>query len=253
MDLRYEQNEASYQRLQKTAGRAVDYAGRSFEDFDLRPFLEAVLPPMTFSGERPRAFEYGTGTGPGACFLAARGFVVDAVDISPTAIALARRFAEERRLTVSFAVCDIRSMTPPGPLYNLVVDNFCLQWLVADDERRRVLAMARSLLKPGGNFVVGTVPYRAGRDFGADRFDPSTGIVHRRLPADPGECEEAVRIGAEWFVPWRRLVLSPELLRAELERAGFRVTHQDGARCLCVPTTGPPVDSPAAGPTAAAL
>jgi SAM-dependent methyltransferase len=253
MDYRYEQNEASYQRLQKTAGRAVDYAGRSFEDFDLRPFLEAVLPPMTFSGERPRAFEYGTGTGPGACFLAARGFVVDAVDISPTAIALARRFADERRLTVTFAVCDIRSMTSPGPLYDLVVDNFCLQWLIADADRRRVLTVARSLLKPGGYFVVGTVPYRAGRDFGTDRFDPSTGIVHRRLPADPGECEEAVRIGAEWFVPWRRLVLSPELLQAELERAGFRVTHQDGARCLCVPTAGPPVDSPAAGPTVAAL
>lgn len=233
MDYRYEQNEANYQALQKTAAGAVDYAGRSFEDFDLRPFLEAVLPTMTFSAAGPRAFEYGTGTGPGACFLAARGFIVDAVDISPTAIALARRFANERRLTVSFAVCDIRSMTTPGPLYDLVVDNFCLQWLVADGERHRVLAMARSMLKPGGNFVIGTVPYRASRKFGTDRFDPSSGIVYRRLQVDPGACEEATRIGAEWFVPWRRLVLSPELLRAELERAGFRVTHQDGARCLC--------------------
>jgi SAM-dependent methyltransferase len=236
MDYRYEENEVSYQRLQRTADGAVDYAGRSFEDFDLRPFLEMVLPLMTFSGERPRAFEYGTGTGPGACFLTARGFVVDAVDISSTAIALARRFAEERRLTVSFTVCDIRSMDPPGPLYDLVVDNFCLQWLVADGERRRVLSMARSLLKRGGYFVIGTVPYRPGRDFGTDHFDPLTGIVHRRLPAYPGANEEAVRIGAEWFVPWRRLVLSPELLRAELERAGFRVRHQDGARCLCVPS-----------------
>ncbi len=57
--------------------------------------------------------------------------------------------------------------------------------------------MAQSLVKLGGNLVVGTVPYRAGRDFGTDRFDLSTGIVYRRLPVDPGECEEAVRIGAE--------------------------------------------------------
>ncbi len=160
MDYRYEENEARYRRLQM-AGKAVDYAGRDFEDFDLRPFLEAVLPRMTFSGVPPRAFEYGTGTGPGACFLAVRGFVVDAVDISPTAIALARRFAEERRLTVSFAVCDIRRMPPPGSVYDLAVDNFCLQHLVGDGERRHALAMARSLLKPGGSFVVGTVPYRA--------------------------------------------------------------------------------------------
>jgi SAM-dependent methyltransferase len=247
MDYRYEENEARYQRLQKTAARAVDYAGRSFEDFDLRPFLETVLPSMIFSGELPRAFEYGTGTGAGACFLAVRGFVVDAVDISPTAIAMARRFADERRLRVSFEVCDIRSMTPPGPLYNLVVDNFCLQRLVADEERRRVLAIARSLLKPSGYFIVGTVQYRAGRDFGTDRFDPSTGIVYRRVLADPGECDEAVRIGAEWFVPWVRFVLSPELLRAELERAGFCVTRQDGAHCLWVSTAEVPVDSTAAG------
>jgi SAM-dependent methyltransferase len=234
MDYRYEENEVSYQRLQRTADSAVDYAGRSFEDFDLRPFLEMVLPRMKFSGERPRAFEYGTGTGPGACFLAARAFVVDAVDISPTAIALARRFAAERRLTVSYTVCDVRSMIPPGAVYDLVVDNFCLQRIVTDGDRRRTLATARSLLKPSGYFVVGTVLYRASRDLGTDRFDPSTGIVYRRLPADSGAYESAVRDGAEWSVPRRRLVLSPELLRDELERAGFRVTHQDGACCLCV-------------------
>jgi SAM-dependent methyltransferase len=252
MNYRYEENEARYQRLQRTADRAVDYAGRSFEDFDLRPFLEMVLPLMTFSGERPRAFEYGTGTGAGACFLAARGFIISAVDISPTATVMARRFADERCLSVSFAACDIRSMTSSGPLYDLVVDNFCLQRLVADDERRRVLALARNLLKPSGYFVVGTVPYRVGRNFGTDHFDSLTGIVYRRLLADPSECEDAVRIGAEWFVPWSRLVLSPQLLRAELERAGFRVTHQDGGRCLCVPTAGPPVDS-LPRPTAATL
>ena len=138
-------------------------------------------------------------------------------------------------------------MTPPGPLYDLVVDNFCLQQLVSDGERRSVLSMARSLLKPGGYFVIGTVLYRAGRDFGTDRFDPSTGIVYRRLPADSGTHEAAVRDGAEWLVPWRRYVLSPELLRAELERAGFRGTYQDGARCLCVPAASPLLDSPAAG------
>jgi SAM-dependent methyltransferase len=233
----YEQNEIRYQRLQ-TLDKATDYAGRSFENFDLRQFLEAVLLMMTFSGERPRAFEYGTGTGPGACFLAARGFGVDAVDISPTAIAMAHRFADERRLTVSFTVCDIRSMISPGPVYDLVVDNFCLQWIVTDGDRRRTLATVRGLLKPSGYFVVGTVPYRASRDFGTDRFDPSTGIVYRRLPADSGAYESAVRDGAEWSVPWLRLVLSPELLRDELERAGFRVTHQDAACCLCVLADG---------------
>jgi SAM-dependent methyltransferase len=229
---RYRESEASYWRLRATRS-PVDYAGRSFDDFDLRSFLDSALRSMVFSDLRPCAFEYGTGTGAGACFLAARGFEVDAIDISPTAIALAQRFASERHLKVAFAVADITRMTPPGPLYDLVVDNFCLQYVIREDERHQVLRTVRDLLKKDGYFVIGTVPYRDGRDFGPDRFDPSSGIVYRRLPVDSAPCEEAVLFGGEWFAPWRRLVLRPEALRLELEAAGFRVLHQDGARCLC--------------------
>ena len=242
MEFRYERNEAAYRRL-IAAGRATDYAGRSFEYFDLRPFLERALANMTFSSHRPRALEYGTGTGPGACFLAARGFAVDAIDISPAAIALARRFAQERGLEVSFSVCDVRRMPRSGVRYDLVVDNFCLQHLVGEADRSRALRMVRERLEPGGYFVVGTVLFRTSRDFGADRFDPSTGVVLRRVSSGddgipPEAYEDTVRLGSEWFVRWRRLVLSPESLRAELEQAGFRVTLQDGARCLCVPAPG---------------
>jgi SAM-dependent methyltransferase len=228
---RQSENEASFRRLENI-GEAVDYAGRSFEQFDLRPFLETALARMTFATERPRAFEYGTGTGPGACFLAARGFVVDAIDISPTAIALARRFAAERGLTISFAVGDITQLRPVGVTYDLVVDNYCLQHLVGDDERRRALATARSLLAPRGYFVVGTVLRRADRDFGEDHFDPATGIIFRRIEGVPGP--DAVRFGSQWRVPWRRLVLSPDALAEELRRAGLHAILQDDARCLCV-------------------
>jgi len=43
-----------------------------------------------------------------------------------------------------------------------------------------------------------------------------------------------VGFGAEWWMPWRRLVLSPAALRDEIGRAGLRAIHQDGGRCLCV-------------------
>jgi SAM-dependent methyltransferase len=232
VDYRYSESEASYQRLQATSV-PVDYAGASFDNFDLRSFLESALASMAFSEPRPRAFEYGTGTGAGACFLAARGFEVDAIDISPTAIALARRFAGDRRLKIQFAVGDVTRMTPSAPLYDLVVDNFCLQYIIGDDERHGLLRTMRSLLKKEGYFVIGTVPHRAGRAFGSDQFDATTGIVYRRLPADSRQCEEAIPLGREWFVPWRRLVLSSEALRLELEGAGLRVLHQDGAHCVC--------------------
>ena len=237
MEYRYERNEAAYRRLLAT-DRAVDYAGRSFEQFALRPFLERALEVMSFSSDRPKALEYGTGTGPGACFLAARGFAVDAIDVSATAIVLARRFAQECGIEVSFSVCDVRRMRATGARYDLVVDNFCLQHLLGDAERAHALGMVRERLEAGGYFIVGTVMFHTGRDFGADRFDPSTGVVFRRVSGEdqrPEAYQDTVRVGSEWFVPWRRLVLSPESLRAELEQAGFRVTLQDGARCLCLP------------------
>jgi hypothetical protein len=46
-------------------------------------------------------------TGAAACFLAARGFRVDAVDLIPQAITLARRFARQRGFEVDFGVQDI--------------------------------------------------------------------------------------------------------------------------------------------------
>lgn len=51
--------------------------------------------------------EYGCGTGAAACFLAQRGFQIDAVDLVPDAIAMARQFAAERGLAIRFAVQDI--------------------------------------------------------------------------------------------------------------------------------------------------
>ena len=187
MSHRQRENEASFRRIERI-GEAVDYAGRSFEQFDLRPFLEVALGRMTF--------------------------------------------AAERGLTISFAVGDITQLRPAGVAYDLVVDNYCLQHLVGDDERRRALATARSLLAPHGYFVVGTVLRRADRDFGDDHYDPSTGIIYRRIEGDPGP--DAVRVGSEWRVAWRRIVPSPDALGEELRRAGLHVIHQDGARCLCI-------------------
>lgn len=90
---------ARHYRALAARGEPLRYSGRPFDDFAMRPFLEVVLgAPSLRAAARPRALEYGTGTGSGACLLAERGLAVDAIDVSPDAIELARRFARERGL-----------------------------------------------------------------------------------------------------------------------------------------------------------
>jgi len=223
--------EERYARLAE-AGRAVDWKGGSFEEFDLRPFLEEVLPILQLPA-RPRAMEYGTGTGPGACFLATRGFRVEAIDISPPALGLARRFATERGLEVSFEVADICDFPRGERRYELVVDNYCLQRIASDGRREQALRTVRSLLAVGGHFLIGTVLAREGRDYGEDRFDVRTGIRYRRLGGDGEKHDDAVLVDGAWYVPIRRY-LRAEQLRSELEGAGFDVVRQRGGHVLCV-------------------
>ncbi|HZN34875.1 MAG TPA: class I SAM-dependent methyltransferase [Pirellulaceae bacterium] len=215
---------------------AVDYAGRSFDDFDLREFLTACLGRMRFAGREPRVLEYGTGTGPGACFLAARGFRVTAIDISPTAIGLARRYAAERGLAIDYAVANICDYGGQSQAFDLVIDSFCLHRIIADEARQQAMRNVRRLLKPSGYYLLGSVILRPGRDYGAERLDPATGVVYSPLASGAANFHDAVQQGGRWWYARYRL-LSAARLREELEAAGFIVREQpgEGGRILCVP------------------
>lgn len=234
MQYKVAEMEARYRRLQP-AGIAVDYAGRSFEHFDLREFLEECLPQLSFASDAPRVLEYGTGTGPGACFLAARGFRVDAIDVSATAIDMARQFAAERNLDIHYAVHDIGSFAAPDNEYDLIVDSFCLHRIISDSDRVRVMQNVRRMLKSGGYYLLGSVVYREGRDYGADRLDPATGIVYSDLAENAAEFADAVQQDGRWSYARHRHVTAAHL-RRELTAAGFTVLHQaaGGGRILCV-------------------
>src|SRR3954452_19619349 len=98
----YGEHEAAYRRLREEGmSQWSDLFGETenFDAFPNRGFLEDALARLELrSPAEVDVLEYGCGTGPAACFLAARGFQVDAVDLIPEAIMLAQRFAGERGL-----------------------------------------------------------------------------------------------------------------------------------------------------------
>ncbi|WP_327010211.1 class I SAM-dependent methyltransferase [Dactylosporangium sp. NBC_01737] len=97
-----------------------------------------------------RALDLGCGPGRNAIHLAARGFTVDAVDLSPAAIAWAGDRAREAGVEVRLMRGDAFTLDLPGP-YDLVFDSGCFHHL---PPHRRVsyLALLERVLAPGGLF-----------------------------------------------------------------------------------------------------
>ncbi|MFD0278787.1 class I SAM-dependent methyltransferase [Kitasatospora sp. NPDC127111] len=107
-----------------------------------------------------RVLDLGSGPGRNAIHLASLGFDVDAVDLSPTAVAWAEERAKEAGADVRFHCGNIFDVELPHAQYDLVYDSGCLHHL---PPHRRVsyLALLDRVLAPGGHFVVNA--FAAGR------------------------------------------------------------------------------------------
>ncbi|MFI8005117.1 class I SAM-dependent methyltransferase [Streptomyces sp. NPDC086010] len=101
-----------------------------------------------------RALDLGCGPGRNALFLASRGFDVDAVDLSPGAIAWARERAAEAGADVRFHCGDAFAEGVPAGPYDLIHDSGCFHHL---PPHRRVsyLGFLERNLAPGGHLTLG--------------------------------------------------------------------------------------------------
>ncbi|MDT7847337.1 class I SAM-dependent methyltransferase [Streptomyces justiciae] len=102
-----------------------------------------------------RALDLGCGAGRNALFLASRGFAVDAVDLSPVAVAWGAERAREAGADVRFLCGDAFTLCArelSGP-YDLVVDSGCFHHL---PPHRRVsyLSLLDNALAPGGHLAL---------------------------------------------------------------------------------------------------
>jgi len=175
---------------------------------DGRP--SAVLARWVHLVRPGRALDVATGLGRNALFLASRGFEVDAVDISPTALAKAADLARRRGLGVRWIEADLDTYRVPPARYDLVVVSFFLT--------RRLVPALKAAVRPGGlmvmeNHLVGPAP------------DEGPGPAHR------------LRAGElwRWFRRWEILELAEGLFteggeRMWIGRIAARRPHTHGPR-----------------------
>jgi len=252
----YREHILGYQRVKaegKTAWAEI-HGHTGFENFSSRAFLETALPQLRLSMPKPTVLEYGCGTGPGACFLAERGFQVDAIDLIPMAIEMAKELAQERNLDIHYEVGDICELPHQGKRYDMIVDSYCLQCIVTDADRQSVFSAVRARLKPTGYYLVSTAMFDENRfraeehiwdaetsivynRYGDGIIDAETGIAYQTLDEKSQDYPDTINIGNTWYLPCRRHLKAPAL-RAELTAAGFSVLSQDeayGGDVICVP------------------
>ncbi|MEU8625124.1 class I SAM-dependent methyltransferase [Streptomyces sp. NPDC048669] len=102
-----------------------------------------------------RALDLGCGPGRNALYLASMGFEVDAVDLSPAAIAWAGSRAEEAGVDVRFRCGDAFGLlaAEPGLPYDLIYDSGCFHHL-PPHRRISYRALLDRALAPGGHLAL---------------------------------------------------------------------------------------------------
>ncbi|MFF4420803.1 class I SAM-dependent methyltransferase [Streptomyces sp. NPDC001549] len=102
-----------------------------------------------------RALDLGCGPGRNALYLASLGFEVDAVDLSPAAIAWGEERAREAGARIRFHrgnAFDLAATTLSGP-YDLIYDSGCFHHL-PPHRRISYLALLERSLAPGGHLAL---------------------------------------------------------------------------------------------------
>ena len=149
---------------------------------------------------------------------------------------------------------DVTRIPLSGVRYDLVVDSYCLQGIVLDEDRKSVFAAVRARLKLSGYYAISTAMYETARHHSEDLivdpasgkayhrydenglFDPSTSINYEPfsdevceygLTDSPEGYEGSTEIAGKWYLPKRRY-RTARGLKEELEGEGFNTLLQTG-------------------------
>ncbi len=116
--------------------------------------IAADLPPG-------KALDLGCGSGQNAIWLARRGWVVTAVDISPTAIAEARAAAAQAGVVIALENADATTWRPASR-FDLVLCTFAVP--ARGMGRSRLLEHAAEAVAPGGAILISDLDERLARE-----------------------------------------------------------------------------------------
>ncbi|MEK7434137.1 MAG: class I SAM-dependent methyltransferase [Cyanobacteriota bacterium] len=161
MDKVYSAHELAYQKLKKKGakswhemyateeGKEVDHIGT-----DRKRFIESIL-EKEWSPKTGNALEIGCGTGHLIRWINSKGFNSTGVDISSTAIEMAKE--QSIGLDLNFFKDDFcYSDSLKEKKFDLIIDGSCFHCIVEDKDRKLFIEKAHNLLRKDGVFILCT-------------------------------------------------------------------------------------------------
>jgi len=115
-----------------------------------------------------RVLDAGCGTGEHVLLAASHGADATGVDLSPTAIEIARAKATGRDLAARFEVGDALDLGPLATSFGVIIDSGLFHTL-SDENRPRYAASLASVLEPGGHVYLMCFSDRQPGDWGPRR------------------------------------------------------------------------------------
>ena len=238
-------------RARGLTSRGELYGASNFSDFSSKAFLTEMLPRLDVKAGA-RVLELGCGTGSGACFLAELGYQVHGIDVIPDAIDKAREIAAERGLDIEYEVMDVCDLPRQGKPYELIIDSYCSQGIVTDEDRAAMFSGVKARLAPRGYFLMSCSvfePHRENPEMrvvdgltrkvftafdGSGLWDGDTETCYNRFRVDPlrpdvgpEEYEGTILVNGVWYIH-RRRYRTPGNLRTELQSYELAVLEQNG-------------------------
>jgi 2-polyprenyl-6-hydroxyphenyl methylase/3-demethylubiquinone-9 3-methyltransferase len=167
------------------------------------------------------ALDLGCGTGTTAFKMAEMGFSVTGIDISPTAIEMARDLATQQNLNINFMVGDILQLENLNQKFDVIYDSHCLHCIVFEEDRQRVLSGVKNSLTDSGIFILDTAIATDKTVFSNDglRFDEDYILWHKTKPST---ARGVVEVDGQHWCAQRRFYPAAKV-KEEIAQVGFKV------------------------------
>jgi SAM-dependent methyltransferase len=221
----YEGHEFAYRRMKEKGIRSWnEYSRVKYPEItaDSKRFLTDAL-AQPWVPKNGRVIELGCGTGPILRWICKKGFNGLGIDVSKTAIAMAKE--QSKGLNIKFERADICRIDA-GKIgkFDLAIDGHCLHCITGANDRKKFLKNSFKLLKKRGVLIVMTMCCPADMKIFSDGHKEQKFIKHTvYMPWDKaGQFEDFITINGLHYIPTRKILHWKSIL-SEIRDAGFTI------------------------------
>ena len=216
----YDDHEGSYRTIKEKG--EYGWQAPTKEEFDkaretelISTLVKKIFPLV--SGKK--ALDLGCGTGPTTQTLHDLGFDTTGIDVSPTAIELAKKHSQGK--SIHFERADVLAYSEK---FDFIYDSHCFHCIVLTGDREKFLQRIRDNLTKDGFAFIDTMVWREGYDSGIPtlRFDDDFALWH---PTKDPSREGCMELNGQWWCPQRR-IYPPEKIISEITDAGLKIVSK---------------------------